>query len=118
MRLWEILEDKSLIQQLRDDVTDLLLPLAAHGVPFITVQAIEERLRDINSGVVIDRSLVMQVIDPDVVKLITRIEGDKVYFKVPLIQHFKSNVDTAAKDKMQVHNAATKQAKKNISASS
>jgi hypothetical protein len=84
MLLLEIFEQKpeggSVVQELRDSMLDMLMPLAAQGVPYVSIQAIVDKMGELESGVSVDRALVMHVLDPAEVKMITKIEGDRVYF--------------------------------------
>jgi hypothetical protein len=84
MLLLEIFDEKpkggSVVQDLRDSMLDMLMPLAAQGIPYVTVQAIVDKMSELDSGVSVDRALVMHVLDPAEVKMISKIEGDRVYF--------------------------------------
>lgn len=82
MTLFELFAD-DIVEMLRSDAIDYLTPLAAKGVPFVTLQAIADKLASRDVGVEVDRTLLMRVLDPNAVPLITKIEGDKIYFEVP-----------------------------------
>lgn len=82
MTLFELFAD-DIVEMLRSDAIDFLTPLAAKGIPFVTLQAIADKLSSRDVGVEVDRTLLMKVLDPNAVPLITKIEGDKIYFEVP-----------------------------------
>lgn len=103
-----------LIHDLRQSIMDILTPLASQGVPFVTVQSVMDQLNQLRSGIAIDRNLVMTVLDPEKVKMITKIEGDRIYFTVPTADPRKVDDNQAEKDKDHVNQQAQKQAEKNI----
>jgi hypothetical protein len=81
MRYYELFEDldsDSIMDQVRSAVVDILTPLASNGVQYVTVQQLLDELKNSGTGVDIDRSMLMQILDPDTVKLISSIEGDRV----------------------------------------
>ena len=100
-------DDTDVIKQLRDDIVDLLIPLAAHKVPFVSVDKIVDKMREQRTGFEITKDLVFQVLDPNKVAIINRIEGDKVYFSMP------TDEDRAVKDDQKEKD----QAKQNIKSS-
>lgn len=121
MFLFELYDDDSndddsggVIHQLRDDIVDLLIPLAAHGVPFVSVDKIMDKMRDKRTGFEVSRDLVFQVLDPDKVAIINRIEGDKVYFSMPKDEDRAVKKDQKEKDQNTVANKAVDQAKQNL----
>lgn len=116
MRLFEIFSDSvdDILESLRDDIVDFLMPLAAEGVAYVTVQNVLDKLRERQSGLEIDRSLVMQVLDPNKVKLVTKIEGDRIYFRIPLPDDRKVAADQKEKDQHHLASTALKQARKEI----
>jgi hypothetical protein len=111
MRLFELFSDDAgegdMISTLRQDAIDMLMPLAAQKVPYVSVQAIIDKLRTYATGITIDRALVMQILDPNAVKLITKIEGDKVYFTLP--ENNEREVDDTQKKKDAEHTQSTAQ---------
>jgi pyridoxine 5'-phosphate synthase PdxJ len=79
MRYHEIIkEDDSVMDPVRNAVIDILTPLAANGVQFVTVQQIMDKMADADTGVAVDRSLLMSILDPDQVKIVKSIEGDRI----------------------------------------
>lgn len=101
-----------LVSKLRQACIDALMPLAAQGLPYVTIQAIIDKLKQQHAGIDIDRALIMQVLDPDQVKMVTKIEGDKVFFKMPDDQDRKVDDQQQQKDQQHVHTKAADQAKK------
>ncbi|RYD49552.1 MAG: hypothetical protein EOP83_25010 [Verrucomicrobiaceae bacterium] len=107
-------EEGGVVRELRNDILDMLTPLAANGVPFITIQAIIDKMSEQRSGVAIDRALVMHVLDPADVKMINKIEGDRVYFSLSDDDESEKGEDAEAKDEAKVSSMAMKSAKDNI----
>lgn len=118
LELFDEYRPDDIVQELRDDIIDFLMPLAANGVPYVSMGSIIDKLRDRRSGIEVDRALVMQVLDPDVVKLVTKIEGDRVYFKLPTPADRDVPQDQEEKEKQKVTKTAAKQAQKNLKAES
>lgn len=117
MRLFELFDDEpsDLVGQLRTDMIDMLLPLFANGVDHVTIQQLVDKMKEKPNGMVIDRALVTQVLDPENVKLISKIEGDKVFFKQPEDGELrKVDQDEKQKEKDRLSDKAKKQAKKEI----
>ena len=113
MLLCEFLE-KGLMGTLRQQIMDYLTPLVAHEVDFVTVPDIENTLRDYRTGLTIDRGLVMELLDPNSMKLIKKIEGDKVYLNVVAAMTSAKTADDKQRDAVKITDKATKQAKKDI----
>jgi hypothetical protein len=124
MRLFELFamdeDDNSGDMQtsLRNDAIDMLMPLAAQGVPFVTVQAVQQKLGQNGSGIDIDRNMIMTLLDPNEVKLVTKIEGDKIYFQIPDADSRKVDDTQKVKDAEKTADKGTKQAVKKVQASS
>lgn len=119
MLLLEIFENKpeggSVVQELRDSILDMLMPLAAQGVPYVTVQAIVDKMQELGSGVAIDRALVMHVLDPAEVNMVSKIEGDRVYFGLNNDENAnKAGEDEAQKNAEKVNSMAVQQAKNSM----
>lgn len=81
MRYREIVEsmDGNATGSLADIMLDLLTPLAGQGIEYITVDQLIGKLKHIPTGQLVDRELVMAVLDPDKFPLVKSIEGDKIY---------------------------------------
>jgi hypothetical protein len=72
-----------LMDGLREQVMDILTPLAANGVPYVTIQQLVDKLSEEQSGVTIDRNLIYTLLDPNKVRLIKSVEGDRIYLQLP-----------------------------------
>jgi hypothetical protein len=118
MRLHELFEDDDgdtgVVQELRDAILDMLTPLAAQGVQKVSIQAIIDKLRDVHSGVAIDRALVLHVLDPQQVKMITKIEGDSVFFNLPDPTEREVSDEKAEQEQDHLKATAVDQAKANM----
>jgi hypothetical protein len=75
-------EDTSMMNDFRQLVIDMLIPMVANRVKEISVNQIMDYLQKSSNGVVVDRALVMQVIDPNKIGPIEKVEGDRVYLDV------------------------------------
>lgn len=73
----------SVMNGLRNTVMAMLTPLAANGVPYVTLQQLIDKLSQEGSGVTIDRNLLYTLIDPDKLRLVKSVEGDRVYLQLP-----------------------------------
>ncbi len=116
MKLSELFKpDGPMIEQLRNQVMDHLTPLVARGVEFVTVQDIQDTLTDNRTGLFIDRPLIMQILDPNVVKIIKKIQGDRIYLTGGTVSPdtMKTKSDEE-KDKDDIRQKASKQAKKSV----
>lgn len=83
MRLFELFADNvDIVGDLRAQLLDILVPLAGSGIRYTTVDQVIDKLRSLDSGVRIDRNLVMKLLDPAEVALVKSIEGDRVNFTV------------------------------------
>lgn len=114
--LFDETEGSSVVQELRDAIIDMLTPLAAQGVPKVSVQQIIDKMREEHTGVAIDRALVMHVLDPQEVKLVTKIEGDTVFFNLSDEDKYAAGEDQQEKDAKHMQSTALKQATKNVKA--
>jgi hypothetical protein len=119
MNLFELFDQSSsgddLVKSLRDTMIDSLVGLAAHGVPYVTVQNVIDKLKATDPGIEVDRPLVMHILDPQEVKLVTKIEGDRIYFSLPDQNDRKVDDNQKEKDKAHVASQAQDQAKKAVS---
>ena len=106
--------DMGMLDTLRQQIMDYLTPLVAHKVDFVPIQDIEETLRSYRTGLTIDRGLVMELLDPNSMKLVKKIEGDKVYLNVIAAMNSAKTANDKQRDAEKVSDLATKQAKKEI----
>jgi hypothetical protein len=119
MRYREIIESQdpnSIMSQVRNAVVDILTPLVSNGITYVTVQQVLDKLKNSGTGVDIDRSMLMQILNPDQVKLVSSIEGDRVNLnngdgdsQRAITQNQKQKEQDNIKD------TAQKQAKKEVS---
>jgi hypothetical protein len=100
------------MNRMRQDALDVITPYLGQDVPFVTVNQVIDGLRSTNQlGIVIDRSLIMDLLDPDEVKAITKIEGNRIYLNQPEDATRAVDADDKQKDQDQVADMAQKQAK-------
>lgn len=115
MRLFEFLDTTNgMMDSLRQTVMDYLTPLVARKVDSITIQDIEDTLRSRDSGLTIDRGLIMDLLNPDKIKLVKKIAGDKVYLNAIAAMNSASTQKDKEKAAEKLSDKATRQAKKEI----
>lgn len=113
MRLYELFDDSlNIPHDIQEYLMDVLTPMVATHVPFVTVQQIIDKLRDMQTGVSIDRGLIMKVLDPDKIKIIKKIEGDRIYFNDPDAPISSANKDTEKNNKKTLAKMAMSKIKK------
>ncbi len=103
-----------LLQQLRQEALNFITPLMGQDIPFVTVQQVIDTLSNDQFGIVINRPLVMKILDPDQVKAIGKIEGDRIYLQKPEEVDREVDIDDKVKDQEHVKDTAQQQAKKNV----
>lgn len=111
MRYFELINEStsdSFVQK----ILDLLTPIAAQGIEYVTVSQLIQKLSSIASGLYIDRELIMSVLDPNKLPLIKSIEGDKVYLTKMAGPGRSVSDQQADKEQETIHKTATKQAVK------
>lgn len=113
MKLIEFFED-SVMSEMRTTVMDVLTPLAARGVESVSLPALMMKLEDINPGIVMDRDIAMRILDPSAIRLISKVEGDRVYLDQPSKISSNRNEKEAVKAEKRVNKMATKAAKKRV----
>ena len=101
-------------EQLRQAALDYLTPLMGQGVPFVTVNQMIEALRNSHFGIVINRPMIMDILDPDQVEAIDKIEGDRIYIGAPEMDSREVDAEDAEQDQDHVQDMAQNQAKKSI----
>jgi hypothetical protein len=89
-------------------VMDYLTPLAVQKVESIPIQDIEDILKQARSGLIIDRGLIMQLLDPNDCKLVSKIEGDTVYITLPVADMSAKTDQDDERDKEKIANTASK----------
>lgn len=92
MFLFELFEDQDdpsfnpdgeMQQQLRQAALDLITPLLGQNVPFVTMQQVIDGLSGSRFGIVITPAIIMSVLNPDDVKAVEKIQGDRIYLTKP-----------------------------------
>lgn len=115
MRLDELFADSvDVLGELRSSLLDVLIPLAGSGVPYIGVDQVIEKLRQLHSGVRVDRAMVMNILDPSQVSLVKSIEGDRINFTAASPVDDRKNEQEAERQKDKVDSMAQKQFKKEL----
>lgn len=116
MRLFELFDENPLdiTGDMRQDIMDVLTPMVAKEVPFVTIQQVIDKLRNFRTGLSIDRNLVMSMLNPDKIKIINKIEGDRIYLSNPMGSTRSLKKDDKQKEKEHVEDMAKKQAAKNM----
>lgn len=116
MYLFELFDagKEGMLSQLAQHVMDHITPMVAHDVEFVAVQDIQDNLTNARTGLVIDRALVMQILDPNKIKLIKKVEGDKVYLTTDRPSEVNKTEDDKLRDQDKVKKKAQKAAKKRL----
>lgn len=117
MRLHDLYEaSDKMVVELRQQVIDYLIPMVAHKIDFVTVSEIEAMLRNSRTGLSVDRSLVMQILDPTKIKVVKRVDGERVYLSITaaMTDDGASTEEEEQKAQDKLSDKATKQAKKSI----
>lgn len=113
--LFEGLDSNGITNEIRGSIVDILTPLASQGVNYVTVQQVLDALQNSGSGIQIDRSMIMQLLNPDSIKLIKSIEGDRINLDTGDSGPFVSkNQKDKQKQEDDIKKSATSQAQKNI----
>lgn len=112
MRYYEIISEGP-EDNFQQSILDILTPVAASGVEYVTFQQIIQKMKSIPSGLHIDRELIMTVLDPNQLPIIKKIEGDKIFLNPSLSGPERSVSDEQQeKEQDQISKTATKQAVK------
>lgn len=107
-------DDGGMTELLRSQVMDYLTPLAAEEVEYIPIQDIADVLRNARTGLVIDRGLIMRLIEPNVCKLVKEIQGDKVYLALPVDDMAAKTEQDEEKDREKIAKTGEQMAKKEV----
>ena len=100
--------------RLQQMAIDFLTPLVAHKVPFVTVQQIIDELQNTRPGIILDRAFVMNLLDPNTMKVVQSIEGDRVYLQAPDKINHEVDDDDAEKEVDKIKDMAKNKAKKDV----
>jgi len=116
MLLCELFDTDDMTEQLRQAALDYLTPLLGENVPFVTVDQMIEALRNSNFGIVINQPMIMDILDPDQVEAVDKIEGDKIFLATPdtIAQDREVSADDVVKDQEHVADMAQGQAQQNM----
>lgn len=117
MRLYELFQgDLDVKGGLHQAALDILTPMLAHKLPFVTVQQMVDELRRTRSGIVVDRALVLDLLDPSRIPAIEKIEGDRIYLTPPPSEaEDRETSDKKAETEIdRIKDKARKQAKKEM----
>lgn len=116
MRLDELFDDGPLdvTDDIKQTLMDILTPMVAADVPFVTIKQVIQKLRQLRTGLVIDRNLIMNLLDPDKIKIIDKIDGDRVYLSNPNSPDRSLKKSDEQKEREHVDDLATKKATKDI----
>jgi hypothetical protein len=117
MLLKELFDDGSLDVEndIKQNLMDILTPMVAAHVPFVTIQQIIDKMNQFNMGISIDRSFIMNLLDPDQIKIIDKIEGDRVYLTNEQSPDRSLGKDDEEQEEEHVEDMAKKQASKDLS---
>lgn len=114
MLLFELFDSNGdMMQKLRQEALNFITPLIGQDIPFVTVQQVTDALKNDQFGITINRGLVMQILNPDEVKAVSKIEGDRIYMNEPDTTR-EVGPDEAEKDQDHVNDMAQKQASKSV----
>lgn len=114
MLLCELFNPDEMTDQLRQAALDYLTPLLSQNVPFVTINQMIEALRNSQFGIVINRPVIMDILNPDEVDAVSKIEGDRIYLHRPDEAEREVDADQQEKDQEQVAGMAQDQAKKSL----
>lgn len=113
MLLFELFSGGDLTDGLKQAALDYLTPLIAHSVPYVTIQSMVDELRKLNSGLTIDRALILSILDPSKINIVSKIQGDRIYISKPPEEQ-TTDEKKGQDDIQKVKNNAIKQAQTNI----
>lgn len=115
MRLFELYADHvDVVTDLRAAIMDVLIPIAASGVPYVGMDQVIQKLESVRSGVRITRDVVMDLLDPSKTPLVKSVNGDRIEFVAPSPIDHRENEDEAMKSQAKVQDMADKQLKKEL----
>jgi hypothetical protein len=103
-----------MMQQLRQSALDVITPLLGQNVPFVTMDQMIDALSHSKFGIVITPSLIMSILDPDSVKAVSKIEGDRIFLAEPNNLPQGSSKDQQEKDQDHVSDMAASQIAKDM----
>lgn len=120
MRLLELFggTPPDILDELRANVLDILTALVARGVTEVTVKEVEDDLKKLDIGIRVSRSLVMDILNPNDLKIVKSIEGDTIVLnspkKVGSEEESAKREEDAKREEEKRKKEASKQAKKEL----
>jgi len=114
MYLIELFGGMDIADSLQQAAMDIITPLHASNVPFVTIQSVIDSLRQLHPGILVNRALVMKILDPTKIQGISKIQGDRIYLVSPDETSQEDSEDQAQKDIDQVKKNAIKQSQKSL----
>ena len=69
--------------RLRQAALDIITPFIGQDLPFITIQQVIDALRRRDLGIMVDRGLLLDVLNPAEVKAVEKIQGDHIILAKP-----------------------------------
>lgn len=113
MRLLELFDSGASVKmKMQHVVMDMLTPLIAMKAPFVTIDQVIEQLHAANTGVAIDRTTVMDLLDPSKVQAVKSIDGDKIYLQPPEAPENAEGEDEEERNAEKIADNGKKQAQK------
>lgn len=73
--------------ELQQAATNMIVPLISQRVPFLTMQQAIQGLSSSQQGVLITRQMIIDIFDPEKIKAIKKVEGDRIWFQYPDDKH-------------------------------
>ena len=107
-------DDGDMLDQMSQQVLDFLTPLAAKGVKHIPIQSVADVLKSARTGITIDRGLIMRLIDPNICKFVSKVDGDIIYLALPVDKMSARTDDDIEKEQEKIANTASAVAKQEI----
>ena len=119
MLLLELFDDEKpkqgeMSQRLRQAALDYLIPFVSQNVPFVTINQVIEALGHSKFGLVINRAMVMELLDPQQVAAVSKIDGDRIFLSNPDDKAQELDTDDEQKGKEHVADMALGQIKKTL----
>lgn len=116
MVLSELFEDNdiNMVSHLRRVAMDYLTPLVANNIKKVHLKDIIDCLSIDNTGVVLTRGLIMKVLDPNICKMVKKIDKDMVYVQFPVGEIAKNNQEDEEKAEKKIKKKVSNDAMKSV----
>jgi hypothetical protein len=117
MLLCELFDPGDMTEQLRQAALDYLTPFMSQKVPFVTIDQMIDALRHSQFGLVINRAMIMDLLNPAQVEAVDKIEGDRIFLKDPdaVTAPSETDAEQQVKDQDHVADMAVDQIKQSLS---